>query len=136
NAVDHHQFACFGLQLLQTRFQCSMIFVRKPEELALGEQTAFDDARMVALVSYYVFAFADQGTYDAKINLETGAIKQNRLFVDQLCQGCLQLQMNIERSVEEPRTGASRSIFSDRGSRCLLDLRMVCEPQIAVRSQH
>ena len=108
----------------------------KAQELALGEQAAFDNAGVVALVAEHVFAFADQRADDAEVDLETGAVEQHGLLVDQFGQGRFQLQVDVQRAVQEPRAGAAGAVFLHRRPGGLLDLGMVGQAQVAVGTQH
>ena len=106
------------------------------DELALGQQTAFDNARVVALVREDIFAFADQRADDPQVGLETGAVEQHGLLVHQLGQRLLELQVDIQGPVQEARAGTTGTVLLDRRFRRLFDLRVIGQPQVAVRPQH
>ncbi len=129
-------FPASGSSFLEAAFQRGHVFVGKAQELALRKQAAFDNAGVVALVAQYVFAFADQRADDAEVDLETRAVKQHGLLVDQLGQGRFQLQVDVQRAVEEAGAGAAGAVLLDRGLGGRFDLRMVGQAQVAVGTQH
>ena len=129
-------FPASGSSFLEAAFQGGHVLVRKAQELALGEQAAFDNAGVVALVAQDVFPFADQRADDAEVDLEPGAVEQHGLLVDQFGQGRFQLQVDVQRAVQEARAGATGAVFLHRRLRRRFDLRMVGQAQVAVGTQH
>ena len=69
-----------------------------------GQPRAVDDAGVVLLVEIRDVASAEQGRDRAEVDLKPGAVKENGLLPHQPRQFLLQLQVNVERAVQEARS--------------------------------
>ncbi len=98
----------------------------------MREQAALDNAGVVALVAQHVFAFADQRANDSQVDLESSAVEQHRLLVNQFGQGRFQFQMDVQCAIEETRAGATSAVLLHGGLRRRFDLRMIGQAQVAV----
>src|SRR5690349_11938456 len=101
DAVDDYELTGRRLKLFQTCLQRGQILMWESEKLALSQKTALNDAGVIAFVTDHILAFAYQCADYPKIDLEAGAVEQNRLVVNQLCQFIFEFQMNVQRSVEK-----------------------------------
>jgi hypothetical protein len=95
DAIHNNQLPRVRIELLQPGFQRGHVLVGETKELALSEQTTLDNAGMIALIAYDVFAFANKRADNSEVYLEASAIEQHGLFVDQLSQGGLEFKMDI-----------------------------------------
>jgi len=91
---------------------------------------------VIAFVANHVFTLANERADYSQVHLEAGAIQQHSFFVNQARQSSLQLQMDIQRTVEKPRTGATGSIFGNRCYGGFFYLWVVRQAKVAVGAEH
>src|ERR1035437_8146273 len=72
----------------------------------------------------------------ALVDLEAGGIEKGLFFLYKLSQLLFAGQVNVERSIQESRSGTPCSIFSDRRNGGLLDFGMIGESHVTVRAEH
>src|ERR1035437_9094859 len=72
----------------------------------------------------------------ALVDLEAGGIEKGLFFLYKLSQLLFAGQVNVERSIQESRSGTPCSIFPDRRNGCLLDFGMIGESHVTVRAEH
>ncbi len=136
DAVDGDQLARLGAALLQAGLQGLHVVMVEAHELAEAQQAAVDDAGVVLAVGDDVLAAADQGADDAQVGLEAGGVEDGGLLADQGGQLRLQLQVDVQRAVEEARAGAAAAVLVDGRLDGLLDLRVVGQAEVAVGAHH
>jgi len=136
HAVHHDEFAGLGIDVPEAIFQRGHVIVPEPHELALAELAAFHNAGVIAFVGQNVFPFAYQRADDAEVDLETRAVEEHRFLFDEPGERLFQFKVNLQRPVQEPRTGAARAVFLDRGFGRLLDFRMIRQSEVTVRAEH
>ena len=91
---------------------------------------------MVLPVTDHVVVPSHQGGDNAHVGLEPGAEGHYPRLPQEPRQLRLQLQMHLQRAVEEPRPGAPGAVLLQRPDAGLDDLRVRSQSQIVVGAQH
>ena len=101
-----------------------------------GEARAVVDAGVVLPVEVDRVALAREGRQDAEVDLEARRKRHaGRLFHED-GEALFQLDVDVERAVQEAAAGAAGAVLPDGLDRALLDLRMRGQAEVVVRPQH
>ena len=132
---DHERTASVG-HGLELRFQMRLVVVPEAQELAEAHLRGAVDARMRLLVANEIIATADECADHAEIRLKAGPEGKGLVLAKEVRQFRFEFEVKVERSVEEARTRAARSVFPERRPSRLDDFRAGCESEVVVRAQH
>ena len=91
---------------------------------------------MVALVGDHAIAPAHQAAYDAQVDLKPGGVQQHGFLAHQVGQFLLQLQVDVQRAVQEPGASATGAVLVHGSLGGQFDLGVVGQAKIAVGAQH
>ena len=98
-------------------------------------RTVDDGGVIIFVVDNDVVSAGNAGKY-TQIDLVARAENDRFVFADVFGQFFLQLDVQIERAVQETRTCTAGTVFVDRFFRSLFQLGVVGQTQIAVRAEH
>jgi hypothetical protein len=104
--------------------------------LSKTEPTAVDDARVIQAVEQRDVRALQQTGEDAEVDLESSRESEHVLAPEKLCESRLELEVDVERPVEQTRTRAAGSEECKRYRGGFLDFRVIGEPEVVVRAQH
>ncbi len=79
---------------------------------------------------------SDERADDSQIALESRGKGHHALLSEKLCKLILKLQMKFQRSVQKTGAGTAGAVFFKRFDSGLDHLRVRCQSQIVVRSEH
>ena len=136
HAVHHHERAAVGRHAVEAGGEIGHVVVLEAEELAEAQLAARVDAGVVFAVADDVVVQADDGADDAGVRLEAGAEGERRLAAEERRELLLQLDVQVERAVEEAGARASGAVLLERLDAGLDHLRADREAQIVVRAKH
>ena len=106
------------------------------EHLAVGQLAAGIDAGVVLPVADHIVVPPHQRGDNAHVGLEAGAEGDDAGLAQESAQLLLQLQVHLQRAVEEPGAGAAGAVLLQRPDTGLHHLRVGGQPQIVVGAQH
>ena len=72
----------------------------------------------------------------ADVGLVAGREDERVLGAHPLGQLALELQVQVERAVEQPRAGQAGAVALERVARALHDARVARQPEVVVRAEH
>ncbi len=121
---------------LQALFQLRHVAVAIAQHFAVGQLAPGVDAGVVLPVTDHIVVPPHQGGDNAHVGLEPGAEGHHPRLPQEPRQLRLQLQMHLQRAVEEPRPGAPGAVLLQRPDAGLDDLRVRGQTQIVVGAQH
>ena len=136
HAVGHDQAARRLRHLLELLFKVCHIVVLVAQHLAVGQLAAVIEAGMVLTVHDDIVMQADNGADDAEIGLEARREGHDGVLAQKFCKLVLQLQMQLERAVQETGAGAAgaeRLIGVHTG---FDDCFVRCQAEIVVGAEH
>ena len=136
HAVGHDQAARSVRNLLELNFQLLHVLVAVGQHAAVAQAAAVVDGGVVLAIADHVVAVAHDGRNDAQVALEAGGEGHHGLLVQEARQLGLQLQMHLQRAVQEAGARAARAVLLQRVQTRLDDLRVLRKSQIVVRAQH
>ena len=93
------------------------VVVAELADVAEGEPRAVDDAGVVLLVEVDRVALADEAGDHAEVHLEAGGEDERGVLSHELGQPLLELDVEVERAVQEAAAGAAGSVLPDRVDR-------------------
>ena len=105
-------------------------------DLAEAEAGAVQDRCVIGAVDDDHVVAADHGGDGALVDQEAGGEDQGGLLADEPRQLLLELDVDVEGSVQEAGAGAAGAVFVDGGLGGLLDLRVVGQAQVVVAPEH
>ncbi len=136
NAVGDYERAG-GLRYLPERgFEIGHIVMPVAQHFAKAELACVVDTRVVFFVADDVVAPADERADYAQIRLEARGKRHNRLFAQKLGELGFEIQMQLQRSVEEAGAGTARAVFLERFDAGFDDLGVHGEPEVVVGAEH
>src|SRR5208337_4112182 len=91
---------------------------------------------MVDFIDNYDIILPDQRRYDTQIHLKAGREHERRISLHKARKLLLQFYMDVQSTVKKTGTRASRTVLLYRLYRGLFDFRVICEPQVIIRSHH
>jgi len=91
---------------------------------------------VVLPVADHIVVAAHQRGDDTHVGLEPGAEGDHAGLAQELRQRVLQLQMHLQRAVEEPRAGAAGAVLLQRPDAGLHHHRIGGQAQIVIGAQH
>ena len=103
---------------------------------AEAEPAAVDDAGVIERVEHGHVAAAEQARQHAEVHLEAGREDERGLAPRELREPLLELDVEVERAVEQPRARHAGAVDRERDGGRLLDLGMVREAEVVVRPEH
>jgi len=112
------------------------VIVAELENLAEPEARTIDNRGMIRAVNEHVVAAPDKRRNRAKVRLESGGKHERRFFAAEFRQGALEFDMDVERSIEESRPGASRAVFAHGFEGRRFDARVIRQAHIRIRAEH
>jgi hypothetical protein len=116
--------------------QVGHVVVAELADLAEGEPRSVDDAGMVLLVEVDGVSLSDQAGDRAQVDLESGGEHDGRVLADELRQAPLELDVQVERPIQEAAAGAAGAVLADRGDGRLLHPGVVGQAEVVVGAQH
>ena len=136
HAVGDDQHAVFAVDLLQNALQLRHIAVAVAQHLAVAHLAAGVDAGVVLPVADHIVVASHQRGDDAHVGLEAGAEGDHAVLPQESGQLRLQLQMQLQRAVEEPGAGTAGAVLLQRLHAGLDNLGVDGQAQIVVGAQH
>ena len=110
HTIDDNQFNGLMGQLLKHALEVVHVVVLIMQLLCKSKTSAIHNTCMVAVVADYVIILVQQGWNNTLVDAETGRKAQAVGLTNILSDFFLQLNMNVERTVEETASGATRAI--------------------------
>jgi hypothetical protein len=136
HTVDHDDLALVGRrggELLGEIFHVVVaVLVAAPE----AEAAAVDDARVVEAIEKGDVVALEQARQHTEIDLVAGGEGQHRFAAHELRQALLELYVDVERTVEEARSGTTRAVHGEAGGRGFFYSGVVGEAEVVVGAQH
>ena len=130
---DHLAHARMGLELA---FQAGQVSVVKAHRLPVGHLGAVDDGGVIELVEEHHVPPTHQPRDQAEVGVVPGGEDDAVFFAEEVRQSGFELDVEIERAVEEPATGAAGPVRPEGARRGFQDFRMVGQAEVVVRPQH
>ena len=103
---------------------------------AEAETAGVIDAGMVFTVADHIVVSTHHGADDTQIGLEAGGKGRGGLLMQKIGERILQLQMQLQRSVEKAGAGAARAVLFERFHAGFDDLLVDGQTQIIVGAEH
>ena len=136
HAVDDDQLALVVARHAQLLLEVVHVVVAVLVGLAEAEAAAVDDAGVVERVEDRDVGAVEQAGEDAQVDLEAGREGERRLASHELREALLELDVDLERAVEQPRARAAGAVEREGGGGRRLHLGVVRQAQVVVRAQH
>ena len=137
DAVDHDEDAAAvllrGLQPLLEQVQA---VVAERAQLRLREQAAVEDRGVVARVGDHGVLRAEDRAERAEVGLMAGGEDERVLGPEPLGELALELDVQIDRAVEEARARQAGAVAVERVAGALLDALVAGQPQVVVGAEH
>ncbi len=109
--VGNNQLDGIWTAAFQFSLQILHVVVLVMEECGNGEAASIYDRCVVAVVTKYVVITSCKARHNTRVHSETCRKNECFVFADEFSEFLLQLDMNIECSVQETRTCASSTIL-------------------------
>ena len=135
-AVGDDQCARRLRHALEALLQLRHVAVAIAQHLAVGHLAPGVDAGVVLPVADHIVVASHQRGDDAHVGLEAGAEGDHAGLTQELGQRVLQIQMHLQRAVEEPGAGAAGAVLLQCLDARLHHHRIGGQAQIVVGAQH
>ncbi len=132
HAVDNDELHSLLWQTLEQVLKVFHVVVLIVELTGERQASAVNDAGMVAVVADDIVATAHHHGKHSSVYRESGREAEGVVFVHKLGKLFLQLHMQVERSVEEAASCATRTIFVKRSLCCVYHALVSCESSVSV----
>jgi hypothetical protein len=138
DAVDHDEDATARIpgRDLELLLEVCHVVVLVLVVLAEAETTAVDDAGVVEVVEDGDVAASQQRGEHAEIHLEAGGEGERGVALHELGDLLLELDVDVEGAIEQPRPGGARAVHGDRHGGGLLHVGVARQSQVVVRAEH
>src|SRR4051794_24896743 len=137
DAVDHDQdAAAVARRALQLLFELVEAVVAERAQLGARQQAAVEDRGVVGRVGEHGVAGGQQRAERAEVGLVAGGEDERLLGAHPGGQLALELKVQGDGPVEQPRPGQPGAIALQRVARALLDALVAGEPEVVVGAEH
>ena len=119
NAFGDDEDLFLGRAVFQAALEVVQIVVAEPHGAGRRPQRAFHQAGVQVVVADHHVALLGEGRKGGVVGLEAGAENDGGFFVDEGGQLGFQLDVDIQRAVEQARSAASAAVFLDGQARRL-----------------
>ena len=116
--------------------EAAHVVVRELEGLAEAKARAVDDAGVIQGVEEHEPVSEAEAAHHSQIGLEAGAVGHSFVFADELCELFFELQVDIQRAVQETGSRAARTVFFNGFDCGLLKPRVVRKAKVGIASEH
>ena len=136
-AVDHDQHAAvLRGAALELELQVGHVVVPELARVGEAQAAAVDDRRVVLAIAEDDVVLGADRADRAEVGLEAGRHADRGFLAHELREPPLELLVQFERAVEEPRARARRAVLAHGGDRGLAHGRMVREAEVVVATDH
>ena len=136
DAIDHDEFDGFLRQFLEHTLEILHVVVLVVQLLGKGETASIDNRSMVAIVANHEVVLAQQSRDDALIYGETCREAEAIVLTDVFGNLLFELNVQVERSVEETASGTTRAILVECSLSCIDDTLVASQTRIGIRAEH
>ena len=134
DAIRDDQFACVLRNGLQLTLQIKHIAVTITEHLRITQTASVIDRGVVLAVVQDIIVLTADGGDDSEVGLETRRNGHTLLVTRELSDLFLELQVQVQRSVQETATAHTRTVFVERSVTGFDNCLVLREAEVVVRT--
>ena len=122
--------------VLQAPLEVFHIVMTEPHRARRRPQRAFHQAGVQVVVADHDIALLGEGRERGVVGLESGAENDGGFFMNQGGQLRFELDVQVQRAVEQARTAAAAAVLADGLRGGLIDLGVGDQAEVIVRPEH
>ena len=136
HAVDDDHLADVVRRHGELALEVFHVVVLELDHLGEAETRAVDDAGVIQCIEEDHVLATEEAAQHSEVHLEAGGEGERGLALHERGETILELDVEVERAVQEAGAGAARAVALDGLDGGRLDLGVVGQPEVVVRPEH